>query len=69
MTMTELLPVDLPPRLKSGALAKLLGISRAAINHMVADGRLPQPLRLGPTLHLHDTAKVRVALSKLQEAA
>ena len=66
-TFSDLLPPETPARLRTGQLAKLLGISRVTVHDWVKRGRLPQPLRLSKKICLHDTAAVRQALCRTAE--
>jgi hypothetical protein len=63
----ELFPATLPTLISRHKVRRILNASSHLIDNMVADGRLPRPLRLGRIKAMFSTEQVRQHLRRLQQ--
>lgn len=67
MDWNDVLPPDLPPRIKVPELARRLNLSVEAIKTMVNAGTLSPPVKLTQRIHVFDTETVRRELRRLSD--
>jgi hypothetical protein len=65
VTLSDMLPNDLPPTVRATRLASLLMLTPRTLLNMVKRGDLPAPARPSPRIAVFLTQEVRDALARL----
>jgi len=66
MGVADLIPPDVPYRVKTPTLAEWFGVTPTTILAWVAAGRIPEPIRVGRRTHWHIVAEVRESLVRIE---